>query len=257
MINKRLYRAREKLREEKIAIGLPGAAEIDKRLKAVLRTIYLLFSEGYYSVSHNQTLRKELCLEAMRLCYMLVENLHTNRPEVNALLSLMCFHASRFEARINNNGDLILYDDQDTGLWNTELIAKGAYYLNCAAKGDTLSKYHLEAAIAYWYTRKTDSKVKWMNILELHDQLLQIEYSPVAALNRVYAVSQTKGKKTAIEEALSLRMDNNHFYFALLGELHTDMNNKKAKRYFRNALSLARTSADKKAMQTKIEKLGI
>ncbi len=73
---------------------MPGITEIDERLKSVLATIYLLFSEGYYSISNNKTLRKELCMEAVRLCYMLIENEHTNKPPVNALLSLLCFQAS-------------------------------------------------------------------------------------------------------------------------------------------------------------------
>jgi len=112
-INKRLFRAKEKLREGKIKIELPGPSEIDGRLSPVLTTIYLLFNEGYYSVSQNNTIRKDLCFEAIRLCTMLVENYSTNKPEVNALLSLMCFHASRFEARIDKNGELILYEEQD------------------------------------------------------------------------------------------------------------------------------------------------
>jgi RNA polymerase sigma factor (sigma-70 family) len=118
-INKRLYRAKEKLREAKISIAIPNEQEIDQRLTPVLTTIYLLFNEGYYSESTNKTLRKDLCLEAMRLCTMLVENKQTNKPAVNALLALMCFHASRFNARINKNGEPVLYDDQDTSLWDT------------------------------------------------------------------------------------------------------------------------------------------
>ena len=95
-INKRLFRAKEKLREQNIKIELPGSGELDERMGAVLTTIYLLFTEGYYSTSQDKTIRKDLCIEAMRLCYMLVENKYTNTPEANALLALMCFHASRF-----------------------------------------------------------------------------------------------------------------------------------------------------------------
>jgi RNA polymerase sigma-70 factor (ECF subfamily) len=94
-INKRLFRAKETLRKENIKIELPPSSEIDQRLDAVLTTIYLLFSEGYYSTSQNKVLRKELCYEAMRLCAMLTENKTTDKPEANALLALMCFHASR------------------------------------------------------------------------------------------------------------------------------------------------------------------
>jgi RNA polymerase sigma-70 factor (ECF subfamily) len=85
---------------------------------------------------------------------MLVENEGTNKPEVNALLSLMCFHASRFDARINSEGELILYEDQDISRWNTDLVSKGGYFLHCATTGKKLSKYHLEAGIAYWNTIK-------------------------------------------------------------------------------------------------------
>lgn len=255
-INKRLFRAKEKLREEKINIELPGSIEIDKRLENVLMVIYLLFSEGYYSVTHNQTLRTELCFEAMRLCYMLVENKYTNKPSVNALLSLMCFHASRFDARLDKNGEIILYEEQDTSLWNTELISKGGYFLNCSANGDSLSKYHLEAAIAYWNTQKSDTKEKWENILQLYNRLLQIEYSPIAALNRTYALSKANSKQEAIREAEKLQLTDNHFYFALLGELYTDVDNTKAKEHFQTAYSIAKTDTDKHALQKKIDKLG-
>lgn len=254
-INKRLFRAKEKLREEKIKIELPPASEIDKRLTTVLATIYLLFNEGYYSVSQNQTLRKDLCFEAMRLCNMLVENKYTNKPEVNALLSLMCFHASRFDARIDKNGELILYDQQDTTLWNLELVSRGGYFLHCAASGNKLSKYHLEAIIAYWNTQKPDTKEKWENILQLYNQLLQIEYSPFVALNRTYALSKANGKEEAIAEAEKLNLATNHFYFMLLGELYKNIDNNKAKIYFEKALLLAKTKTDKQTIQTQIEKL--
>ncbi|MEO6852093.1 MAG: DUF6596 domain-containing protein, partial [Mucilaginibacter sp.] len=254
-INKRLFRAKEKLREGKVKIEFPGEAEIDARLGAVLTTIYLLFNEGYYSVSQDQTLRKELCFEAIRLCTMLVENKNTNKPQVNALLALMYFHASRFEARMDKNGEIILYDDQDPKLWDAGMISQGGYFLNCAANGDTISKYHLEATIAYWSTQKADTKEKWENVLQLYNHLLQIEYSPVAALNRTYALSKVKGKDVAIIAAEKLKLTGNHFYFALLGELYTGIDNTEAKRNFEKSLQLIKTKAAKATIQKKIKKL--
>ena len=253
-INKRLFRAKEKLRQQNTTIELPKPHQIDERLTTVLTTIYLLFNEGYYSVSKNTTLRKDLCLEAMRLCTMLIENQTTNKPQVNALLALMCFHASRFDARFDKNGTAILYEDQDTDLWNTDLISKGAYFLSRASSGDQLSKYHLEAGIAYWNTQKADTSEKWENILQLYNRLLQIEYSPVAALNRTYALSKANGKQQAIAEAEKLALTNNQFYFALLGELYIDIDNIKAKQNFEKALSIAKTDTDKQAIQKKIER---
>lgn len=254
-INKRLFRAREKLRVEKVAIEFPDEREIGKRLETVLTTLYLLFNEGYYSENGDGIIREELCREAMRLTNLLIENEQTNLPEVNALYSLMCFHASRFEARKNENGELILYEDQDETLWDYELISKGGYHLHQASKGNKISKYHLEAGIAYWHTIKVDSEEKWENILQLFNRLLQIEYSPIAALNRTYALSKAKGKEEAIREAEKLNLTGNHFYHALLGELYKTSNISKAKLNFQKALELAKTQTDRQTIQKKIDNL--
>ena len=254
-INKRLFRAREKLRTEKIKIEFPDETEISKRLDSVLTTLYLLFNEGYYSASQDTVLRKDLCLEAMRLTYLLLENESTNLPTVNALLALMCFHSSRFEARLTQNGEPVLYQDQDESLWNYELIAKGAYYLHRASLGTTIPKYHLEASIAYWFTVKADTEAKWSAVLQLYNQLLRVQYSPIAALNRTYALAKVKGKAAAIAEAEKLNLPNNPFYFSLLGELYKDIDNEKAKQNFLKAISFAKTKADKLVLQRQIEAL--
>jgi RNA polymerase sigma-70 factor (ECF subfamily) len=253
-INKRLYRAKEKLRTEKIQLEFPVKDEINKRLETVLTTLYLLFSEGYYSESRDAVLREDLCLEAMQLTYLLIKNNQTNQPNVSALLSLMCFQSSRFEARKSGNGEIILYHNQDETLWNKELITKGVYFLQQASQ-DKISKYHLEATIAFWNTQKADTKEKWENILHLYNLLLQIEYSPVAALNRTFALSKVRGKEIAIAEAEKLNLKDNHFYFTLLGELYNGIDNKKAKQNFQKALSLAKTNTDKQTIQKKIDYL--
>lgn len=254
-INKRLLRAKEKLRAEKIEIRLPGKQEMSDRLNMVLRTLYLLFNEGYYSSTNNAVLRKDLCFEAMRLTYMLIENEATNAPAVNAMLSLMCFQASRFEARTSADGKIILYDDQDASLWDAELIARGKSFLNAACRSNEVSKYHLEASIAYWHTFKNDSQEKWENILQLYNHLLLVEYSPVAALNRTYALSKANGKEEAIIEAEKLNLSNNHFYYTLLGELYKGIDNQKSKLNFEKARSLAKTDADKQLIQEKLDGL--
>jgi RNA polymerase sigma-70 factor (ECF subfamily) len=194
-------------------------------------------------------------MEAMRLCTMLVENESTNKPAVNALLALMCFHASRFDARMNEQGELVLYEEQDTSLWNTDLISKGGYFLHRAASGSQLTKYHLEAGIAYWNTQKEDTPEKWQHILQYYNRLLQIEYAPMAALNRTYALAKVHGKQTGITAAEQLALTGNYFYFALLGELYTGVDNTKAQQHFEKALALAKTPADKKVIQKKMNKL--
>jgi RNA polymerase sigma-70 factor (ECF subfamily) len=263
-INKRLYRAKDILRIKQVKIEFPDDAEINERTNTVLATLYLMFNEGYYSQSQSKTIRRELCVEAMELAYLLQENKLTSTPNVNALLSLMCFHSSRFDARTNDKGELILYNDQDTSLWSKELIEKGSLYLAQAATGTKLSKYHLEAAIAYWHTFKTDTKArlndtvgqeKWENILQLYNKLLQMEYSPMAALNRTFALSKVNGKKEAIVEAEKLNLTNNHLYHSLLGYLFTELDTGKALEHYAKALKLARTLNDKTTILNKIEQL--
>ena len=251
-IHKRLSRAREKLRSEKIDIQMPVASEIDGRLEPVLTTIYLLFNEGYYSGSGDTLLRKELCWEAMRLCTMLVESPLTNKPAVNALLSLMCFHASRFDARLDEKGGLILYDEQDSSRWNPDLISKGGYFLRCSMSGSALSRYHLEAGIAAWSTRQEDSPEKWEQVLDLYNKLLMVAHSPVAALNRTYVLSKVRGKAAAIREAEKLQLVDTHFYYALLGELYTGVDEEKARGYWKRALELARTEAERGAIRKRL-----
>src|SRR4029079_950989 len=96
---------------------------------------------------------------------------------------------------------------------------------------------------------------KWENILQLYNSLLQIEYSPVAALNRTYALSKANGKEDAIREAKKLNLSSNHFYFTLLGELYTGIDDNEAKQNFQKAMALAKTQTDKQTIQKKIDKL--
>ncbi|WDF62835.1 RNA polymerase sigma factor [Flavobacterium sp. KACC 22763] len=255
VIYKRINRAKEKLKEENIKIQNPSNSEIKDRIQTVLKTIYLLYSEGYYSISQNTTLRKDLCTEAMRLTYLLIQNESTNLPHTNALMALMCFHSSRFDARTGSNGEIILYEDQDQSLWNQELIGKGTYFLSQSSTGNTLSKYHLEAGIAYWHTIKKETTEKWKNILELYNNLIILEYSPIVALNRTYALSKVNGKEEAIKEAEKLNLTDNHFYYSLLGNLYSEIDVKKAFQHFETAFGLAKTASDKNIISKNIEQL--
>lgn len=256
VVYKRLKRAKEKLKAVNVRIEQPSLIEISERIDSVLTTLYLLFSEGYYSTTQNTPLRRDFCAEAMRLVYLLVGQELTNVPEANALLSLMCFHVSRFDARTNPNGETILYYDQDESRWNQELIEQGKYYLALSAKGNQLTKYHLEAGIAYWHTHKQDTSEKWQQILQLYNNLLIMEYSPIVALNRTFALSKVYGKSVAIVEAEKLKLNENHFYYSLLGNLYTDIDDTAALKYYRKALHLASSNADKITITKHIQQLG-
>lgn len=251
-INKRLFRAKEKLRKDNIKIEFPAPSEITSRLETVATTLYLLFNEGYFSTQKDVKLQEKLCLEAMQLTYLLASNKETNYPFIQALLSLMCFHSSRFEARVDKDGDNILYEKQNEDLWNKELIERGKSYLYHAFEAGQISRYHYQAAIAYWHTHQADSIEKWENILQLYNHLLQIEYSPITALNRTFALYKVQGKTSAIAEAEKLKLDNNHLYHSLLGELYIGIDDGKAIAHFEQALELAKSKADKKVIEGKL-----
>ncbi len=261
-INKRLFRAKEKLRNENVMMEMPSDNEISKRIDNVLRIIYLLFNEGYYSRTQNQILQKDFCLEALRLGLLLTENKRTNLPKTNALIALMCFHASRFDARQNDGETMILYDEQNKELWNKDLINQGIRYLDFSARGNEISAYHLEARIAYWHCIQDDSMLvfkfgqeKWEEILQLYDKLLEFNYSPSVLLNRIFALYKVRGEKIALAEAEELNYENNHFYYLLLGKLYQNIDQEKAKMNYKKAYALAKTETEKQNIQKKINEL--
>jgi len=256
-INKRLFRAKQKLREEKIKMDFPPVSDLPSRLNTVLVTLYLLFNEGYYSASPDKVLRKDFCLEAMRLVYLLsTSQLTSGIQNVQALMALMCFQASRFDARTGAGGELILYEQQDSALWDRQLIDRGNQFFVQASSQGELSRYHLEAAIAWWHTNQTDTQEKWENILRLYNHLLVLEYSPVAALSRSYAYSRVYGKEKAIPEAESLRLDGNLFYHSLLGELYTGIDDRQAVTHLQRALKLAGSAPEQAVLRAKLERFG-
>ncbi len=257
-INKKLFRAKEKLRVNKVDLSFPLKAELDQRLENVLHILYLLFNEGYYSRTGASALSKDICFEAMHLLHILTENEKTNLPKTNALMALFCFHASRFEARTDENGQVILYDDQDKSKWDFELIRKGEYYLQRSADRTGFSKYHLETLIAYWHSRsEINPKEKWDRILQIYNRLLQIEYSPVTALNRTFALSMVKGKEIALEQALKIELKDHHLYHSLLADLYSETNESKQIEHLEIALTLAEMDRDKVVLRRKLREVGV
>ena len=253
-IKKRLHRGRTTLRSGNFQIKTLSDQEIKGRLESVLKTLYLLFNEGYFSKTNDQSIRRDLCSEAIRLASILTENSLTNTPLVNALLALMYFQSSRFNARVNDKGEAILLEDQDRSLWDQELIERGNYFLVNAYEGREVSKYHLEAAIAYWHTTPTGEN-KWEHILQLYNQLILIEYSPVTALNRVFAFAKVYGHEKAIPEAEKLDLENNNHYYSLLGYLYANIDTDKSVSHYRQAVALTKSKIEIQTLTKEIERL--
>lgn len=253
-IKKRLQRARDKLRKENFQIHSLSETEVKSRLDTVLKTMYLLFNEGYFSNHPQGIIRKSLCTEAVRLTFMLAENTLTRSSQTFALLALLCFQSSRLDARTDAEGKIVLYGAQDQKLWDQELINRGNYYLVQACSGNDVSKYHLEAGIAYWHTTPT-SHERWRHILHLYDQLICIEYSPVTALNRAFAYGRVHGHEAALQETLKLELPQNRHYQALLGYLYADNNPNRAIDHYRQAVALTSSDKERQVLLDKITQL--
>jgi RNA polymerase sigma factor (sigma-70 family) len=258
-IEKRLYRAKERIRASNIAIEFPPDNELAGRTDAVLRMIYLLFNEGYNSSHPDALIRHDICDEAERLCRLLTENPLTNLPQVNALLALMLFQSSRFDARLKESGELVILFEQNPSSWDTAKIAEGARFLAASSVGDVLSRYHLEAGIAAHYALAPSFEaIDWREIEKLYTVLLALAPSPIAQLNLVIVRSHLYGAETALGElsALETVLEKWYLLHATRGELLKRSGEKTlAKEAFQKARRLTHSAAEQAHLEHRIRDL--
>lgn len=258
-INKRLYRAREKIRQEKIDFSVPSGRDLFERLEAVLLVIYLLFNEGYHATGDDLAIRKDLCLEAMRLAMLLTEKPIINEyPQVYALLALMCFHSARFEARIDNNDCLVILEEQDRALWNQELITAGMDFLSRSASGDAATAYHLEAAIAAEHCLAPNfHETNWTRIYDFYTALERLKPNSVIRLNLAIIAGKKAGPHAAIAALHELErcktLEGYPLLYASLGEFYFLAGEREiARNYFLQARTLTKSAATRQVLDRKI-----
>jgi len=256
-INKRLVRGRKQLRENKVSFEIPK--EINEHLAIVQKTIYLLFNEGYSPTQKNELIRLDLCLEAMRLVKILISNESIEeKTNCYALLALMQFNASRFEARLNTDNSIIEMKNQDRSKWDKDLINSGTIHLNQAIKGNQISIYLILATIsANHCIAKNFSDTNWSAILSLYDNLLELEDSPTIRLNRAVALSKAKGNKKAIAELKSIELNSDiaehPMFHATLAEFFKEEHETvKTIEHLKKAISLTKNKRDLKLLEKKL-----
>ena len=257
-IAKRIYRAKEKIRTETIALDLPSPQQLPKRLDAVLHCLYLLFNEGYNSSQPDQLIREDLCEEAVRLAYLLTQTPITNLPRTNALLALFCFQASRLKARLDEGGNIILLKHQDRSRWYRPLIQKGYLFLDAATQKET-SVYHLEAAIAYLHASAPSfEQTDWKAIYYLYEILAHQHPSSVVMLNKAIAASYAVSKEAALKELEAINgLEKYYLYHTALGEVYFEMHQPViARQHYQKALPLTKSVAEQQLLQEKIKGCG-
>ena len=257
-VTKKLYRAKEKIKNDHLSLDVPTGNEVIERLDAVMKAIYLLFTEGYYSTSTDRVIRRDLCDEALRLGILLADHPLSNSPKTAALVALMCFQSARFEARIDDEGHAILLENQDRSLWNPSYIALGYDYFKKTMVGTDVSTYHLEAAIASYHIQAASfDTTNWQAIYYCYNLLFSLNPSPIIALNRAIALGYTEGASRGIMALKEIKnLDKNSFYHAALGDfLQKNGELNAAKTAYNLALNCTQLESEKRFILLKIGQL--
>jgi RNA polymerase sigma-70 factor, ECF subfamily len=189
----RLVRAKRKIRQAGIAFKIPPPADLPARLDAVLRVVYLVFTEGHTATSGDTLIRGELCDQAIRLGRALA-GLLPGEPEVTGLLALLLLTDARRGARVGPDGDLVLLADQDRGRWDSAMVEEGETLIELALRQGRPGPYQLHAAIAACHSgARTAADTDWREIALLYGELIRYEPTPVVEANRAVAVAMSEG----------------------------------------------------------------
>ena len=254
-IAKRIYRAKEKIKTENIQLDVPHSNELSSRIDTVLKSLYLLFNEGYNSSHPDNLIREDLCEEAMRLCFLLTQHSLTAFPRSKALLALMCFQASRLDARLDDKSNIILLKHQDRSKWNRSLMSKGFELMEESTEPFEVSSYHLEAAIASQHaTAISFEQTDWKSIYHLYEMLYQLQPNPVIAMNKAIASAYAIRRENALNELQKIKgLEHHHLFYASIGEIYFELENKnEAKKFYQKALQFTSSGFEQQLLISKI-----
>jgi RNA polymerase sigma factor (sigma-70 family) len=258
-IAKRLTRAKQRIRDQGIPLEIPPSEELGSRLDGVFQTLYLLFNEGYKASSGDSVVREELCGEAIRLATLICDHRMGDQPRTHALLALMYFNAARLFGRVDSDGNILRLKDQDRSTWDRAMIARGMMHLGKSSEGEDLSFWHLQAGIAGCHCMATDyPSTNWPQILWLYDHLMEIDQSPVVALNRAVALAQVQGPKAGIEavEAIQNRQALESYYlqYAVLAEFESQLGDfRSAAGHLRQAIGLTELKSEQALLEERLK----
>src|SRR5215467_9052171 len=260
-MGQRIFRAKKTLSEAHVPFETPRGDELRRRVESVLSVVYLIFNEGYTATSGEEWMRAALCNDALRLGRILA-HLLPGESEVHGLLALMELHASRTAARRGPKGEAILFSDQNRSLWDHAQIQRGMTALERAQDlGGGAKYYALQAAIAACHLRvRTPEETDWEHIVLLYDALVQVNPSPVVALNRAVAVGMAQGPAAGLDAVAGIAGDSslagNHLLPSVRGDFLTKMGRfTEAREEIRRAIAMTQNLREQELLTERLKQI--
>jgi RNA polymerase sigma-70 factor (ECF subfamily) len=258
----RLVRAKRKIRDAGIPYSVPETTEMAERLESVLSVIYSVFNEGYAATRGEAMIRVDLSEEAIRLGRLIRALMAPEPPpEATALLALMLLHDARRDARVDENGDVVLLDDQNRSRWNHAQIAEALALVSEAFRASA-GPYALQAAIAAEHCKAARaSDTNWSKIVELYEALERVQPSPVVSLNRAVAVAMAYGPRAGLAVIEQIEATNELDSFHLLHAARADLlrrlgDHLAAAISYRRAISLATNGSERRYLERRLSQVG-
>jgi RNA polymerase sigma-70 factor (ECF subfamily) len=257
-MEQRITRAKARIARAETPFEAPGPAERAERLAVVAAMIYLLFNEGYSASGGDVHVRVPLCEEAIRLARLLLR-LFPAEPEIMGLTALMLLQHARAPARFDAQGQVVLLEDQDRGLWDGKLVAEGLALIDKAMRHRQPGGYQVQAAIAALHARAPRFEdTDWRGVERLYATLERLQPSPVISLNRAAALAKVEGPAAALAmiEPLAERLSGYFYYFGAHGALLLQLGRAaEARTAFDQAIALAGTATEAAHIRQQIDRL--
>ena len=258
-MKKRIARAKDKIREERIPYEVPSRQDLAKRLAAVLQVVYLVYNEGFAATAGTALVRHDLAEDALYLGRLIVDLIPA--PEAVGLLALMLLHESRRPARVDARGDLVPLEEQDRSLWDRKLSTEGMGLVHWALSSGRFGSYTLQAAIAAVHAAAPSvAATDWTQIVRLYDMLLEAGPSPVVELNRAIAVAMRDGPAAGLVLIDRLLERGELAEYLPAHGARADLNRRlgraeEAAASYRQALKLARQEPERRFLERRLAEI--